>query len=145
MVRITDPGQLTHPKLRKFAVLAAWISVLAETVRELEDLNIDLTPEERQLPTFDKPWPWEFDAVSVAQVVVQWNREEAELGLEELLAAWMSEDRENWPVLRLTLIDPWQDQPGIWSEHVPEWVRTLATSATTAQEKFDPIERRPAD
>ena len=73
------------------------------------------------------------------------NREETESGLEELLAAWMSEDRENWPVLRLTLIDPWQERPGIWSEHTPEWIRILATSATTAQEKYGPIERHPTD
>jgi hypothetical protein len=143
MVRIFDPTQLTHPKLREFAVMAAWISVLVETVQDLEDLNVDLTPEERALPDFSTPWPWDFDTVSLAQFVVTMHREEVEKGVEELLAAWMSEDRENWPVLRLTLIDPWQERPGIWSEHTPEWIRILATCATTAQEKFGPVEPRP--
>jgi hypothetical protein len=57
----------------------------------------------------------------------------------------MSEDRENWPVLWLTLTDPWQEQPGIWSEQSPEWVRMRGTSTTTAQEKYGPAERRHAD
>ena len=52
MVRIFDPTQLTHPKLREFAFMAAWISVLVETEQDLEDLNVDLTPEERALPDF---------------------------------------------------------------------------------------------
>ena len=30
--------QLTHPKLQEFAVLAAWISVLDETAKELDEL-----------------------------------------------------------------------------------------------------------
>jgi hypothetical protein len=127
MDRIYDPTQLTHPKLREFAFMAAWISVLVETEQDLEDLNVDLTPEERALPDFRTPWPWEFDTLSLAKFVVQMNREETEKGVEELLAGWMSEDRENWPVLRLTLIDPWQERPGIWSEHTPEWIRILAT------------------
>ena len=55
MVRIYDPVPLTHPTLREFAVLAAWISVLVETVQELEDLNINLTPEERVLPDYSTP------------------------------------------------------------------------------------------
>src|SRR5687767_5652390 len=108
MTLIFDPAELTHPTLQEFAIMAAWISVLAETVQDLEDLNADLTPEERALPDSAMPWPWEFDPVSVALSVVQLHREEAESGVEELLAAWMSEDRENWPVLRLTLFDPWQ-------------------------------------
>lgn len=143
MVRIYDPGQLTHPTLREFAVMAAWISVPAETIQELEDLNVDLTLEERALPDFRKPWPRDFGAVSLAQFVVTMNREEAEKGVEELLAAWLSEDRENWPVLRLTLIDPWQERPGIWSEQTPEWVRILATCVSTEQEKYAPFGRRP--
>jgi hypothetical protein len=80
--RIYDPVQLTHSKLREFAFIAAWISVLVETVQELEDLNIGLTPEDRQLPDFNTRWPWYFDAVSLAQFVIQMNREEAELGFK---------------------------------------------------------------
>jgi hypothetical protein len=47
------------------------------------------------------------------------------------------------PVLRLTLIDPWNELAGIWSENTPEWVRTLGTIATTAHVKDDPFGRRP--
>ena len=47
-------------------------------------------------------------------------------------------------MLRLTLIDPWQERPGLWSAETPEWVRTLGTIATTAHAKYDPFGRRPA-
>jgi hypothetical protein len=117
MVRIYHPAQQSHPTLWTFAVMAAWSSVLVKTVQELEDLNVDLTPEERQLPSSAMPWPWEFHAVSVALYVVQLHREEAERGPAELLAAWMTEDRENWPVLRLPLVVPWQERPGIVGGH----------------------------
>jgi len=65
------------------------------------------------------------------------REQEAELGLEELLTAWLGEDRENWPVYRLTLIDPWQERPGIWSEQTPAWVRTLGAAAATAHAPDD--------
>ncbi len=45
--------------------------------------------------------------------------------------------------MRLTLIDPWKELAGIWSENTPEWVRTLGTIATTAHVKYDPFGRRP--
>jgi hypothetical protein len=48
---------------------------------------------------------------------------------------------EQWPVLRLTLIDPWKEMAGIWSENTPEWVRTLGTIAITAHVKYDPFGR----
>jgi hypothetical protein len=134
MVVIFDPVQLTHPKLQELAVSAAIVSVLAETVQELEELLVDVPPEARAMPDFSTPWPWEIDAVGIAHFVVQGQRQEGERFLEEQLSAWLGEDRENWPVLRLTLIDPWQERPGIWSEHTPEWVRILATSATTVHE-----------
>jgi hypothetical protein len=31
MSRISDPAQLTHPRLREVAVLATWIATLAES------------------------------------------------------------------------------------------------------------------
>jgi hypothetical protein len=74
---------------------------------------------------------------------VQHTRQASERDFEELVATWLGEDRENWPVLCLTLIDPWQERPGIWSEQTPEWVRTLGAIATTAHEKYDPCGRRP--
>jgi hypothetical protein len=41
MVRIDDPARLTRPRLREFAVVAAWISTLAESANDLEDLLVD--------------------------------------------------------------------------------------------------------
>jgi len=74
---------------------------------------------------------------------MQQLREAAEQSLEELVTAWLDEDRENWPVFLLTLVDPWHERPGIWSEQSPEWVRTLGRIATTAHETYDPFGRRP--
>lgn len=145
MVRIYDPIQLTQPRLQEFAAMAAWISVLAETAQELEDLLAGVPPEERQLPDFSTPWPWQFDDLAIAHFVVQGSREDGEQLLAEQVAAWIAEDRENWPVFRLTLIDPWQERPGLWSDETPEWVRILAACATTLQEQQSPVEPRPAD
>jgi hypothetical protein len=65
MVRIYDPAQLTHPKLREFAVVAAGtrrvIATLAESANDLEDLLVDVPPEERVLPDYSTPWPWDAD------------------------------------------------------------------------------------
>jgi hypothetical protein len=143
MARLYDLAQLTHPRLREFAVVAAWISTIVAAGEDLEDLLSDVPPEERVLPDYSTPWPWDFDPLVVALKVVQLNREAAESGLEELVATWLGEDPENWPVLRLTLIDPWKDLAGLWSEKTPEWIRTLGTIATDAHVKYDPFGRRP--
>jgi hypothetical protein len=135
MVPIYDPVQLTHPKLQEFAVLASWISVYAETIQELEELNMDVPPENLQLPDFSTPWPWYFDYVTVALHVVRGTREEGEKLLEEYLTAWMAEDRENWLVLRITLIDPWKEPPGLWLAGTPEWIRILGTIASEVHAK----------
>jgi hypothetical protein len=68
---------------------------VAESAHDLEDLLIDVPPEERMLPDYSTPWPWEFDSLVVAISLVQDFREEAEQSLEDLLATWLSEDREN--------------------------------------------------
>jgi hypothetical protein len=52
MARISDPAQLLHPRLREFAVVAAWIATLAESANHREDLLIDVPPEERILPGY---------------------------------------------------------------------------------------------
>ena len=70
-------------------------------------------------------------------------RHESEQSLVELLATWLGEDRENWPVFCLTLVDPWQERPGIWSEETPEWVRIVGRIATKAHETYDPFGRHP--
>jgi hypothetical protein len=67
--------------------MAAWIAVLAEMVRERKALNLALTPEERMLPDLRMPWPWECDAVSVAQAVVHDARNAAVQRLAEQLTA----------------------------------------------------------
>jgi hypothetical protein len=145
MARIYHPAQLKHPRLREFAVVAAWIATLDEAANDLEDLLVDVPPEERVLPDYSTPWPWDFDSFVVALSVMNHTREAAEQGLEELVATWLGEDRENWPVFLLTLVDPWQERPGVWSEPAPEWVRILATCASTAEETDDPVEGRPPD
>ena len=47
MLRIYDPAQLSHPRLREFAVVAAWIATLAAAANDLEDLLVDVPPEEQ--------------------------------------------------------------------------------------------------
>jgi hypothetical protein len=89
------------------------------------------------------PWPWDFDSFVVALSVVNHMREASEQSLEGLVATWLGEDRENWPVLRLTLIDPWKDLAGIWSADTPEWVRTLGTIAVTPHARNVPFSRCP--
>jgi hypothetical protein len=69
MPRIYDPAQLSHPRLREFAVVAAMIATLAEAANDLEDLLVDVPPEERVLPDYSTPWPWEFDSFVVALAV----------------------------------------------------------------------------
>jgi hypothetical protein len=142
MARIDDPAQLSHARLCEFAVVAAWISFIVAADEDLEDLLSDVPPEERVLPDFSTPWPWDLDSLVVALKVVQLNREEAESGLEELVATWLGEDPENWPVLRLTVIDPWKELADLWSETAPEWLRTHGTIATCAHVKYDPFGRR---
>jgi hypothetical protein len=50
------------------------------------------------------PWPWDFDSMAVARTLVQASRDAAAWGLRDRLASWLSEDPENWPLVRLTLI-----------------------------------------
>jgi hypothetical protein len=115
--------QLKHPVLRECVYQAAWIAAVAEAADDLECLLGDVPPEERIVPEFRTPWPWDFDSFAVALSVMQFMRDTSAQSLEELVAAWLGEDRENWPVLCLTLVDPWQERPGIWSEQTPEWAR----------------------
>ncbi len=143
MGRIYDLAQFTHPRLREFAVVAAWISTLAESAADLEDFLSDVPPEERVLPDYSTPWPWEFDSFVVALFIVNHTCEAAVQGLEELVATWLGEDPVNWTVPRLTVIDLWKELAGIWSADTPEWVRTLGVIATTAHEMYDPFGRRP--
>jgi hypothetical protein len=64
------------------------------------------------------------------------TRQAAMHSLENLMASWLGEDPENWPVLRLSLLDPWQERPGVWSEETPEWIRVLGAVAHEAVDSF---------
>src|SRR4051812_44137473 len=146
MVRIDDPGPLTHPTRQAFAVMAAWLSVLAGTGQELEELLAGVPREDRHLSEFRTPWPWVFHELAIALSVVQGSRAQRKQVLAEQLAAWIAEDRENWPVVRLTLIDPWQEEgSGLWSDETPEWVRMLGTVGQSVHEEHAPLGRRPGD
>ena len=84
------------------------------------------------MPDLSTPWRRDVDSFVVALSVVQHMREAAEQSLEELVATWLGEDPEHWPVQRLTVIDRRKELTGVWSGNAPEWVRTLGTIATTA-------------
>jgi hypothetical protein len=115
MEPISEPGGLTHPKLQEFAMIAAWIATLAETVDDLEDLLIELPRQEPLMPNVRTPWPWACDTMAVALAVVKTHRTEAVHALEGLVTTWLGEDREHGPVLQRTLLAPWQESPGFWS------------------------------
>jgi hypothetical protein len=138
MNRIFNPTQLTHPRLREYAAVAAYIATVAVAANALEGPLIDVPPEERVLPDNSTPWPWEFDSFVFALSIVQQMRKAAEQGLEELVAIRLGEDPEHWPVLHLTVIDPWKELAGLWLENTPEWVRILGTVATTEHLKYNP-------
>jgi hypothetical protein len=106
MAPIYEPAQLTDPKLKEFAVIAAWIDTLAETIDDLEDLLIELPRQEPLMPNVRTPWPWEFDTMAVALAVVKTHRNEAVHALEDLLTTWLGEDPENGPVFQRTLVAP---------------------------------------
>jgi hypothetical protein len=67
-------------------------------------------------------------------------REAAEQSLSVLVSGWLGENPENWPILSLSLIDPWQERLGAWSEETPEWIRNLGA---IAHETADSFGRRP--
>jgi hypothetical protein len=102
-VRIYDPVRLRQPKLREFAFQAAIIATLAAMAHDLEDLLIDLPPDEPLFPDFTSPGPWDFDSMAVARSAVQASRDAATKDLRDRLASWLGKDPENWPLVRLTL------------------------------------------
>jgi hypothetical protein len=110
---IYDSAQLTHPQLREFAVQAAWISSVAEFSNDVEDLLSDVPSEERVLLDFRNSWPGDFDPPAVALTVVRLHREEGARTLEDRVATGLGEDPETWQVVRLILIDLWQDRLGL--------------------------------
>jgi hypothetical protein len=138
MTRISDPTQIDHPDLREFAVQAAWVAKLEEAEGVLEELVVDLVDEDRPA---DMPM-WEEDPLEVALSVVNTTFEAADQELAARVTEWLAQDPEHWPIFRLVVLDPWQEQPGRWREDVPGWVRTLGTNTTLAHFQQDPFRRQ---
>jgi hypothetical protein len=138
MTRIDDPTQIDHPDLRDFAVQAAWVAQLKDAVEVLEEIVIDLVDEEQR----SELEPWEDDLLAVALSVVQANYEEADQELEARDTEWLAQDPEHWPIFRLVVLDPWQEQPGRWREDAPGWVRSIGTNTALAHFQQDPYGRQ---
>ena len=138
MTRISDPTQIDHPDLREFALQAAWVAKLEDAVGVLEELVVDLVDEEQR----SELEPWEEDPLEVALSVVHANFEEADQALEARVTEWLAQDPEHWPIFRLVVLDPWQEQPGRWREDVPGWVRSLGTNTALAHFQQDPYGRQ---
>ena len=113
MEPIYDPVRLRQPKLREFAFQAAWIATVAETVADLDNLLVDLPPDEPLLPDFTMPWPWDVDSMAVARSLVQASRDAAAQKLRHRLASWFGEDPEHGPLFRLAPADPYNDPHGL--------------------------------
>ena len=86
--------------------------------------------------------PWDEDPLEVALSVVHANYEEADQELEARVAEWLAQDPEHWPVFRLVVLDPWQEQPGRWREDGPGWVRSLGTNKALAHFQLGPYGRQ---
>ena len=141
MRSITDPAQVDHPILQELARRAAWVAKLEGAVEALDDLVIDLGDDrpEGACPAPDSP---DEDPLSFALSVLQSVYEEADRELEADAIAWLAENPEHWPIFRLVVLDPWQEEPGRWRAGAPCWVRVLATDTVLGHFQQDPYGRR---
>ena len=105
MPSVTEPAQVDHPVLRELALRAASVAKLEEAVEALEDLIPHLSEDE------DEAEPSDEDPLAVALPVVQAAYEDADRELEANAIAWLAADPEHWPIFRLVLLDPWQEEP----------------------------------
>ena len=146
MEPIADPAGIDHPALRELAEHAVRVARLEEAMEALEDLVADLADDPGAEGTDgDGPRPGEDggeDPLAVAWEVVQARWEEEDRALEERVLAWLAEDPEHWPIFRLVVLDPWQDDPGRWRVGTPRWVRTLGTDTVLAHFHHDPYGRQ---
>jgi hypothetical protein len=138
MTRTSDPTLVDHPQLRKFAVQAAWVAKLEDAVEVLEELVVDLADDDRPADI----QVWDEDPLEVALSVVYANFEAADQELEAEVTEWLGQDPEHWPIFRLVVLDPWQEQPGRWREDAPGWVRSLGTNTALAHFQQDPYGRQ---
>jgi hypothetical protein len=136
--RSKDPNQIDHPQLREFAVQAAWVAKLEAAVGVLEDLVGDLGDEE----SGSEEEPGEDDPLEIALDVVNATFEAADQELEARVTEWLAQDPEHWPIFRLVVLDPWQEQPGQWRKDAPGWVRSLGTNTALAHFQQDPYGRQ---
>ncbi len=143
----SDPVRVDHPTLRDLAIAAGWVAKLEEAVEVLEDLISGFAEDgeseggEREVQEVETSGHEE-DPLTVALSVVEERYEEEDRDLEGRVIAWLAEDPEHWSIFRLVVLDPWQEQPGVWRAEAPRWARTLATDATLAHFQHDPYGRR---
>ena len=104
----------------------------------LEDLVIELEVEQ---PSPDAE-PEEQHPLEVALALVEVTFEDADRELEARVTEWLAEDPEHWPMFRLVVLDPWQEQPGRWREDGPGWARSLGTNTALAHFQQDPYGRQ---
>jgi hypothetical protein len=140
--RYLDPRVVEHPELREFALQAAWVARLEESVEALEDLAQDLRTGERDADPNAVLEPWEEDPLDAALLIVTNAHEEADRDLETGLIEWLARDPEHWPIFRLVVFDAWQESPGRWREDVPRWVQSLGTNTILAHFQQDPYGRQ---
>ena len=138
MTRTSDPTQIDHADLREFAIQAVWVAKLEEAAGVLEELVIDLVDDDRP----DETAVWDEDPLEVARSVVNANFEAADQALEVRVTEWLAQDPEHWPIFRLVVLDPWQEQPGRWHKDTPGWVRSLGTNTAAAHFQQDPYGRQ---
>jgi hypothetical protein len=114
------------------------VAKLEAAVGILEDLVIDLGMEELS----SEAAPEEEHPLGVALALVEAVFEDADRELEARVTEWFAEDPEHWPIFRLVVLDPWQEQPGRWREDVPDRVRKLGTNTALAHFQQDPYGRQ---
>jgi hypothetical protein len=114
------------------------VAKLEDAVGVLEELVVDLVTEGQRSDLE----PWEEDPLEVALSVVHANFEAADQELEARVTEWLAQDSEHWPIFRLVVLDPWQEQPGQWRDDSPGWVRSLGTNTALAHFHQDPYGRQ---
>ena len=141
MVRVTEPADIENEPLRDLAVRVAYDAKLGEAMAELEMLCDDLPPAERfPRDEDDLTITEETDALDVVRhLLLLWGLPQMKAFLEEAVAMWLEEDPENWAILRMTVILPWQDSAGGRQADVPDWMLFFGAFAAGAEETFGPF------
>ena len=88
--------------------MATWVATLEDAVGVREELVVDLVDEEQRSDLE----PGEDDPLEVAWSVVYANCEAADQEVEARVTEGLAQDPEPWPIVRLGVLDPWQEHPG---------------------------------